>query len=108
MRWPRPRTRDGEPTDPVPFLVVALTGFLVTYAWGPLYFAALGFTLLEALVVVTVLFLAITAGAYHRLVWHAGATNSREITVEGRLSWLLYAVAIGVALVVLLALPFLR
>ena len=108
MRRPRPRNRDGKPVDPVPFLVVVLTGFLVTYAWGPLYFAALGFTLVEALAVVTVLFLAIMAWAYHRLVRHADVASTRDVPTDHRLSWLLYAVAIGIALVVLLALPFLR
>ncbi|GAB3033322.1 hypothetical protein [Natronobiforma cellulositropha] len=106
MRLPRPRTRDGRPVDPVPLLVVVLTLFLLTHAWGPLYLGALGFSLPAALAIATAVFCCLSVVAYHRLVWRGG--RERDPYSSDPLSWLLYAVAIAVALAVLLALPFLR
>ncbi|WP_255191191.1 hypothetical protein [Natronobeatus ordinarius] len=105
MRF-RPRNRDGTPIDPVPFLVVALTAFLITHAWGPLYLGVLGVSPLVSLVVLTALLAVVVAVAYHQLVWTVDPDRP-SVGVDQRLSYLLYAVAIGIALIVLLAIPFL-
>lgn len=115
MWRPRLRNRHGTPIDPVPALVVVLTAFLVIYAWGPLYLLTLGFAPMQSVVPLTTLFLAVVAGTYYHLVYTATPewrieSPSRQPVVapEDRLSWLPYAIATGIALVVLLALPFLR
>lgn len=103
----RPRNRDGTPVDPVPLLVVVLTAFLITHAWGPLYLGALGVPMIPAFTILTGLFLVIVAVAYHQLVWTAHPERQGEVPAERRFARLVYAIVIGIGLVVLLALPFL-
>lgn len=94
----------GTPVDPVPFLVVVLTAFLITHAWGPLYLLALGVELLPAFVVLTALWLVIAGVAYDRLV--RTVYPERPSVADGRLASLWYAVVSGFGITVLLALPF--
>ncbi len=103
----RPRNREGTPVDPVPFLVVVLTAFLITHAWGPLYLGALGFSTAGSLSLLTALLAVIVAVAYYRLVWLADPGKPRVASPDQRLSYLLYAIVIGFALLALLAVPFL-
>ena len=49
----RLRNRDGSPVDPVPFLVLAAMAFAVAYSFGPIYFDALGVSLVPALALST-------------------------------------------------------
>ena len=106
MSIARPRKRDGTPIDPVPFLVVVLTTFLITHAWGPLYFLALGFSVAQSLAVVTVLFAVATVVAYRQLVWTAHPLRQAEVPAEQRIKRLVYAIPIGIGSVLLLSLPF--
>ncbi len=103
----RPRNREGTPVDPVPFLVVSLTAFLITHAWGPLYLLALGFTTAESLVALTALLVVVVAVAYYRLVWLVDPEKPRVASADQRLSYLFYAIVIGFVLLALLAAPFL-
>lgn len=99
------RNKHGTPIDPVPFLVVALIGVTVTYSYGPLYLMELGLVLETALVVCTVFAAMVTGVAFHRYVWTARPELRAEVPVEYRLRRLIYGVAIGIAIIVLLSLP---
>ncbi|MFC7058189.1 hypothetical protein [Halovenus salina] len=59
---------EGEPVDPVPFVVVTGMFFLVCYSFFPVYFLSLGVGLPAGLALTTSIFLALAAGAYNRLV----------------------------------------
>lgn len=97
----------GTPVDPVPFLVVALLGITVAYSYGPIYLTELGFELVPALGLSTAVAAAVTVAAYHRYVWTARPAHRTEVPVESRLRRLVYGVAIGIAVIVLLSLPLL-
>ena len=99
--------KHGTPVDPVPFLVVALLGVTVAYSYGPIYLTAFGLDLVLSLVISTVIAAAVTVVAYHRYVWTARPDLRGEIPVGWRLRRLVYAVVIGIALIVLLSLPLL-
>ncbi|NHN46341.1 hypothetical protein G9464_01835 [Halostella sp. JP-L12] len=99
------RNQEGQSVDPVPFLVVVALSFLVIYSFGPLYLQALGLRVDYGVPVCTLVFLAVAAAAYHRLVWtHRPGVSG---TVSGGVSFgqLWYAILILTALVVLLSLP---
>jgi hypothetical protein len=98
--------RHGTPVDPVPFLVVSSLGLLVSFSYGPIYLLALGCSLPVALVVSGVLFVCVTGAAYHQMVLTARPGLRGEIPPERRLRRLVYAAVVGLALVVLLSLPF--
>ena len=91
--------------DPVPFLVVTATAFATCFAFGPAYFTTLGVGIRGALLVSGVAFLGATAASYYRFVWTAGAERRAEVPVASRYRRLVLVVAVGLALVVLLALP---
>ena len=101
----RLRNRDGTPVDPVPFLVVTLGVAMVSYSYGPIYLMALGFGLGDALLASGVVVTLATGASYHRLVWTARPEARAEVPAGLRLRRLLYAVAIGIAVLLLLALP---
>lgn len=65
------RNRDGDPVDPVPFLVSAGMGVLLLFSLGPLYGLAYGLPVWAGLAVATACTVAVSAFAYHRLVWTA-------------------------------------
>lgn len=95
----------GTEVDPVPMLVAVCTAFLVGYAWGPLYLMALGISVGQSLVVVTVLFAIVAAVAYHRLIWTNYPERRREVPTEARFKRLVYGVLIGIGILILLGLP---
>lgn len=99
------RNTDGTPVDPVPFFVSILLAFLVTHAWGPLYFLALGLTLTESFAVVTSLWFAVVVVAFRQLIWEYRPAQRKHVPVELRLKKLLYGLVGGVLLIFLLALP---
>lgn len=99
--------RDGTPVDPVPFFVVASLAFLVSFSYGPFYCMALGLSLSWGFVVSGVVFLLVAGASYYRLVWTARPELRGEISAEKRLWRLCYAILVGIALLVLLLLPFL-
>jgi hypothetical protein len=100
------RNSDGAPVDPVPFLVVAATAFLVCFSFGPLYGTAIGASLPLALVGSGLVFVGITAGAYHRLVRQHNPEGPRA-PPDVRLRNLFYVAAVLAGLLLLLALPLL-
>jgi hypothetical protein len=102
----RLRNSDGAPVDPVPFYVVAATAFLVCFAFGPLYGMAVGASLTLALVGSGLVFVGTTVGAYYRLVRQHNPEGPRA-PAEVRLRNILYAAAVLVGLMLLLALPLL-
>lgn len=101
----RLRNKHGTPVDPVPFLVVVLGTLMVGYAYGPLYFMALGLELGESLLACGAVVVAATGLAHHRLVWTARPDLRGEVPAAVRFKRLFYAVLIGVVGLALLALP---
>ena len=99
------RNRWGTPVDPVPFFVVAATAFAVCYAFGPSYLLAFDLPLRWALAAVTVVYGAVTVGAYYRFVWTYRPAYREEVPVAARFRRLVLAAAVGVMVLVLLALP---
>ena len=97
----RVRNRDGDPVDPVPFLVSAGLSAMLLFSTGPLYGLAYGLSVRVSLAAVTVAAVAVSAFAYHRLVWVA-APSWVVVPAELRFQRLLYvAVAFGVVLLAL-------
>lgn len=99
------RNKAGTPVDPVPFVVAALTAFLVTHAWGPIYLSVFGLSVGSSYLLVTGLYLGITTALYYQLVWQYRPETRREVPVERRLWKLVYGIVIGIVIVLLLALP---
>lgn len=102
----RLRNDQGKPVDPVPFVVTVTAAFLALYSFGPGYLLGLGLTLPESLAVVTAAFGSTTAVSYHWHVRRARPERRGEVPGTVRLKRLYYAVLIGMAVVVLLMLPF--
>lgn len=102
MRLPN---RDGEPVDPVPMFVVVATAFVVGYAWGPLYFMALGYSLQTALAIVSVLFVCASALAFYTLLWTARPRDQRPNAGAHTFQLLVYGILICMGILLLLAMP---
>lgn len=100
--------RHGTPVDPVPFFVVASLAFLVSFSYGPFYCMALGLSLSLGFAVSGLVFLLAASASYYRLVWTARPELRGEIPADQRLRRLVYAILVGIALLALLSLPFLR
>ncbi|GCF13847.1 hypothetical protein Harman_17820 [Haloarcula mannanilytica] len=92
------RNRDGDSIDPVPFLVCTAMAVLLLFSLGPLYGLAYGLPVWAGLAVSTVGTVAVSAVAYHRLVWTAPPPWV-QISPQLRFQRLIY---IGVAFAVLL------
>jgi hypothetical protein len=101
------RNRRGVVVDPVPFFVVVASVFVVVYSFGPVYLVELDVPLPSALVVCTVVCFGLVTVAYYRFVWTARPEHRGVVPVEQRLKRLFYSVLAGIALLGLLALPFL-
>lgn len=101
----RLRNKHGRPVDPVPFLVVVVGTLTVSYSYGPLYLMALGLALEEALLACGAVVALVAGGAHHRMVWTARPELRGEVPSALRIKRLFYAAFIGVALLLLLALP---
>ena len=99
------QNKHGTPVDPVPFFVVVLGAFLVSYSYGPLYLMALGMGLGDSLLACGSVLTVATGVAHHRLVWTARPDLRAEVPAAVRFKRLFYAVLIGVATLALLALP---
>lgn len=100
------RNRRGVAVDPVPFLVVVASVFVVVYSFGPIYLLEFDVPLQWALAACTTICGALVAVAYHQLVWTSRPEYHGIVPVEQRLKRLFYAVLVGVAILGLLALPF--
>lgn len=99
------RNQEGTPVDPVPFLVVTATAFAICYTFGPLYFVALGTDLTTGVLTSTGVFLAATGGAYHQFVWTTRPDVPTVVDPSRRLWRLVLGAAVGIGVIVLLALP---
>lgn len=100
---------NGRPVDPVPFLVITLLGFTVSFSYGPGYLMAFGLSLPAALAGSAVAFLTILGFSYQRYVWNNRPELRDEVPVDARLRRFFYGTLIIVGLLVLLSMPlFLR
>ena len=95
---------EGQRVDPVPFAVVTGAAFLLCYSFLPVYFLSLGVRVPAAIVVTTGVFLALTAGAYRRLVTNV-RPNLREVVPSGaRRGRILYGALVVAGVFLLLTL----
>ncbi|WP_336336327.1 hypothetical protein [Haloarcula brevis] len=101
------RNRDGDPVDPVPFLVCTAMAVMLLFSVGPLYGLAYGLPVWAGLVVATAGSVAVAAVAYHRLVWTAsppwvriapGLRFQRLVYIGVGFALLLLAVSVPLAL----------
>lgn len=97
----RVRNRDGDPVDPVPFIVSVGLAVMLLFSAGPLYGLAYGLSVRSSLAVSSVTTVAVGAFGYHRLVWTA-TPRWVQVPAQFRFQRLLYiALAFGVVLVAL-------
>lgn len=101
------QNRFGTPVDPVPFLVVSVLGFAVSFSVGPIYAMEFGASLSTALVVAALTTAAVAAVAYHRYIWTERPELRGEVPAEQRFQRLIYGMLAGFLCVALLALPIL-
>ena len=99
--------RYGTPVDPVPFLVVSVLGFTVSFSFGPAYAMEFGASLPTALGVATAATGLTAAVAYHRYGWTERPDLRGEVPAADRFRRLLYGVLAGFLIVAALALPLL-
>lgn len=98
----RIRNRNGTPIDPVPFFVVALLGVMVAIAWGPLYLKAHGVDELVAVAASMGLAVVAICASFYHYVWSANPDVRTEVPAAVRYRKLLYAIVIGVIVVLAL------
>ena len=96
---------EGTPVDPVPFLVVSITGLAIVFSFGPMYLLAIGLDLPAAAAGTSVALVGTTCLAYYRYVWRARPARRKVVPGPVRLKRLYYAVFVAIALLALLALP---
>jgi hypothetical protein len=101
------RNREGDPVDPVPFLVASSTAFLVTFTFGPVYCLSLGLPLELGLAGCTLVFVGLTLAAYHRLVREHRPALRGEVPPGLRVRQLFYVALVATGVLLLLSLPFL-
>jgi len=99
------QNRHGSPVDPVPFLVVSVLGFAVSFSFGPAYAMQFGASLPTALGVAAAATALIAVVAYHRYVWTERPDLRGEVPAADRFQRLLYGVVAGFLVVAALALP---
>lgn len=99
--------RHGSPVDPLPFLVVTLTGGMVCFACGPPYLLAAGVAFGPAVVATSVLAVLVAWGSYYELVWTSTGPRDVDRPAGPRLQRIGYAAAIALAISVGLLLPVL-
>ena len=89
----------GERIDPVPFLVSAGLGFMLSFSFGPIYGLSYGLSLPTSLALSALAFAGIVAVAYAQLVRSAPPVDAGPLPPGPRFERLLYAaVGLGVAL----------
>ncbi len=99
------RNRKGTPVDPVPFLVVSVTVFLMSFSSGPFYCLTLGLGTVESVLLPAAVFVLGSIAAYRHFVWNARPELRGEIPAEYRLQRLFYAMAIVAVLLAALIVP---
>lgn len=95
---------EGDPVDPVPFVVVTAMSFLVCYSFFPVYFISFGVRLPVAIALTTGIFLALAVGAYSRLVRSVRPEIKQEVPAEVRLQKIFYYAIIVTGIFFLLTL----
>lgn len=98
------RSREGRPVDPVPFLVVTGLAFLGSYSFVPVYCLSLGLSIRVSAGTGTLVFLALTAVSYHRMVWTARPHLRGEVPAGSRIQRLFYGVLAVAGVLLLLTL----
>lgn len=99
------RNPEGEPVDPVPFLIISILGATVSFTFGPPYLMTIGFEFLQSLGICTALSGLVVVFAYYRYVHQARPLQIHEVPASSRFERLYYAVLIGLMVILLLALP---
>lgn len=94
--------REGSPIDPVPFIVVALLGVMVAIAWGPLYLKSHGVDESVAVAASVALAAVAVCASFYRYIWSANPNVRAEVPAAVRYRKLLYAIVIGVIVVLAL------
>lgn len=89
--------RDGEPVDPVPFLVVAAIGLLVSVSFLPPVVIELGGSPIHGVGVALLAASVFTVAAYRRMVSKGRASLREEIPPESRLRTIVYGVLVAAA-----------
>lgn len=89
--------RDGEDVDPAPFLVVAVTGLLVSLSFLPAVVLRLGGSAGSGIAVALVVAGGFTVAAYRRMVSGGRASVRTEVPPEDRLRTLVYGVLVAAA-----------
>lgn len=102
----RPRNRDGEVVDPVPFVVTTGLGFMLLLSFGPIYGLALGASVTGSITVSATLSVVVAAVAYHRYVWTARPELRGHVSGAVRAEGLFYLMVGLAVLVVGLSIPF--
>lgn len=99
------RNRDGDPVDPMPWVVVVSLGFMLLFSMGPIYLQGYGLALAPSVMVCAVLFLGLVGVSYWRYVYTVRPEMWSEVPPEVRLERLFYAVLAGVLLLAAISLP---
>lgn len=99
------QNRHGTGVDPVPFTVVAGMAFMFIYSYFPLYLMAFDVSVAGAVCAATAVWVWVTLGAYHRLVWTYRPEYREHVPAGARFRRLIYGGLVFVALLVLLGLP---
>jgi hypothetical protein len=95
------RNRNGDPVDPVPFLVSAGLVVMFSFSAGPLFGLSYGLSVPVSLCVACVCSAVVVTAAFYRLVWTATA-RSVSVPAQFRFERILYlAVAFGLVLLAL-------
>jgi len=89
--------RDGEPLDPVPFLVVAAIGLLVSLSFLPAVVMELGGSAGIGVAVALVVAAGFAIAAYRRMVSGNRASLRTELPPEDRLRTIVYGVVVAAA-----------
>lgn len=96
----RPRNRNGDPIDPVPFVVSVGLSFMLSFTFGPIYALSYGLSLTWGLAASAVAFALLIGVSYLQLVRSAPALDAGPLPPGPRFERLLYAaVGLGVLLV---------
>lgn len=95
---------EGQRVDPVPFVVVTGAGFLMCYSFLPVYLLSFGVRVPLAVVLTTGVFLALTAGAYRRLVADVRPALRTEVPSGARLQRIFYGALVVAGVFLLLTL----
>lgn len=89
--------RDGNDVDPVPFLVVAAIGLLVSLSFVPAVVIRLGGSAALGIGVALVVAGVFTVAAYRRMVSGSRASIRTEVPPEDRLRTIVYGVVVAAA-----------